>query len=290
MSERGLLSKRNQRGMWVLVIVLFLIIITPRLLKWIIPTEPWVISELQLTEEMVVMDSNIQQKKNQKSKNKKSKFLRPPSAFDPNQYSAKDWMQLGLSEKQAAVVVKFSKRGIHSNNDLKQVFVISDELFELIKDSTFYPITEYKREYINQSESKNPKKIISVELNKSTEEELIQLNGIGPYFAQKIIEYRDKLGGFHTKEQLLEVWNFDQEKLAGVESSITIDLETIKKININTATVDELKAHPYISWNCANSIVKMRAKHQKYSNFEQLLESVLIDKELLKKIKPYLTL
>ncbi len=290
MSERGLLSKRNQRGMWVLVIVIFLIIITPRLLKTIIPTDPWLISEVQLSEEMDAMNSNIQRTKEQKSKSKKSKFHRPPCVFDPNQYSAKDWMQLGLSEKQAAVVLKFSKRGIRSNNDLKQVFVISDELFELIKDSTFYPSAEFKQDYKNKSDSKSSYKIISVELNKSTEDELIQLKGVGPYFARKIIEYRDKLGGFHSKEQLLEVWNFDQEKLSVIENSITIDLETIKKININTATVDELKAHPYISWNCANSIVKMRAKHQKYSNFEQLLESVLIDTELLKKIRPYLTL
>jgi hypothetical protein len=51
-------------------------------------------------------------------------------------------MQLGLSEKQAAVVLKFTSRGLKSNEDLQRVFVISDELFELIKDSTFYPTFE----------------------------------------------------------------------------------------------------------------------------------------------------
>ena len=62
------------------------------------------------------------------------------------------------------------------------------------------------------------------------------------------------------------------------------------KLNINTATAEELKVHPYITWNVANSIVKMRVKIQKYTNFDALLESELIDKELLGKIRPYLVI
>lgn len=276
--------------MWLLVIVLVLIIITPRILKAIIPVEPWTISEVQLNDEMDKMESDIQRAKNEKFKSKKSRFKRPAKAFDPNEYSALEWMALGLSEKQANVVIKFAKRGIRSNQELKQVFVISDDLFDLIKDSTFYPVLA-KNEFSKQSfDNKNYSEPVSVELNQSTIDQLLKIKGVGPFYADKIIEYREKLGGYHSKIQLLELWKFDEEKLLSIEQYITINEDAIRKININTATVDELKAHPYISWNCANSIVKMRSKYQKYSNFDQLLESVLIDKELLEKIKPYLTL
>ena len=71
---------------------------------------------------------------------------------------------------------------------------------------------------------------------------------------------------------------------------IVIDATKIKKININLCTTEELAKHPYITRNVANSIVKMRAKWENYSNFGQLLESELIDQELLNKIQPYLTL
>lgn len=289
--HRGtLLSKRNQRGMWVLAIIMFTIIIAPRLLKALVPVDNWKVSEFQLSETMNKMDQNIEQAKNKKANYKKSKFHKPPIAFDPNEYTLRDWQALGLSPKQANVVLKFAQRGIRSNNDLKQVFVISDELFELIKDSTYYPNVINKAYPNSRFEKSNAPIAFNIDLNTSTKDELLKLNGIGPYFADKIIGYREKLGGFHSQSQLLEIWNFDEEKLAGIKTFITIDQAEIRKINVNTATVDELKNHPYINWNCANSIVKMRVKLQKYSSLEQLLESVLIDKELLEKIQPYLEL
>lgn len=127
-------------------------------------------------------------------------------------------------------------------------------------------------------------------MNTASAEELIALPGIGTFYANKIVEYREKLGGYHQKEQLLELWKFDVEKLNKISSDISIDNKRIQHININTATTEELAKHPYISWNVANSIVKMRLKTQKYTNFDALLESELIDKELLGKIKPYLAI
>jgi len=290
MKRNSRLSKRNQRGMWVMVVALFLIIITPRLLKALNPPESWTISELQIAEEMTQMDKEIQQASKTKSKKKRSKFIAPTKSFDPNTYSRSDWMKLGLSEKQADVILKFSKRGIHSNEELKQIFVISDELFALIKDSTRYPENSKNNTPFGNGFNEKTNASIHLELNSSTPKQLVKLNGIGEYFALKIVEYRDALGGFHSKDQLLEIWKFDAEKLAQVESSISIDKNLIRQLNINTATVEELKAHPYISWNCANSIVKIRAKYQKYSKLDQLLESVLIDQELFEKLKPYLSL
>lgn len=290
MKKSSRLSKRNQRGMWVMVVVLFFIIITPRLLKAFRADEPWTISSVQLSEEMNQMESEIKEWKKQEKNFSKSKYSKPSTKFNPNNYSREDWMKLGLSEKQANVVLKFSKRGIDSNDELKQIFVIPDELFALIKDSTIYP--ELKDQGLSKQENwnKNNASVVIIELNNSTKEQLVQLNGIGNFYAEKIVEYRESLGGYHSKEQLLEIWKFDNEKLSSLESQISIDASAIRKLNINTATVEELKAHPYISWNIANSIVKMRAKHQKYSNFEQLLESVLIDKTVLDKLKPYLSL
>ena len=290
MKRNSRLSKRNQRGMWVMVVALFLIIIAPRLLKALNPPEPWAISEMKLAQEMTLMDEEIHQASKSKSKQKKSRYSIPSKSFDPNTYTRSDWMQLGLSEKQADVILKFSKRGIYSNEELKQIFVISDELFALIKDSTFYPERSLSNGPNESDFKEKPSAPIHLELNSSSPKQLVKLNGIGEYYATKIVAYREALGGFHTKDQLLEIWKFDDEKLAQIESFITIDKNLIRPLNINTATLEELKAHPYISWNCANSIVKIRAKHQKYSKLDQLLESVLIDQELFEKLKPYLTL
>ena len=160
-------------------------------------------------------------------------------------------MQLGLSEKQASVVLKFTSRGLKSNEDLKRVFVISDELFEMIKDSTFYPLIE-KQEWpqkIITSKVEKPK--INVELNSATPEDLVKINGIGESFAKWIITYRTRLGGFTKKEQLLEVWKIDVEKYSLIEPYVTVNNELISKLKLNSVTVEELKNHPYMNWNIA---------------------------------------
>lgn len=292
MSNRSSLSKRNQRGVWVLLIILFIVVISPRILQLTKNESSWTLTEHELEVSMNSIDENVKfQKKKYSTKfSKSSKYKVPPKSFDPNLYSLNDWVKLGVSEKQANVILKFTKRGIYSNEELKQIFVLPEKLYELLKDSTFYP--ERKVNFKSGDDQKYIKPVFEiVNINTASQTELEKLNGIGPFYAKKIIEYRTQLGGFINKDQLLEIWKFDAEKFDKIKNDIEISSSSsIVKLNINTATAEELKAHPYISWNVANSIVKMRNKFQKYSNFEQLLESELIDKELLKKIQPYLTL
>jgi len=259
----------------------------PRFLLWMKPKQSIVFSSEEIEEHIAQIESKSQQRKQEfNQKKKKSKFKRPRAKFDPNQYTLQEWMAIGLSEKQANVILNFAKRGIYSNEQLQQIFVINDELFELIKDSTYYPKRQFNETKVEQKIT--TKRLIN--LNKANEEELKSLPGIGDFYAKKIVEYRDKLGGFISESQLLEIWKFDEEKLAKIKNRIEINQQEIKRININQATAEELAKHPYIKWNVANSIVKMRTKTQKYSNFDQLLESDLISEELLEKIKPYLRL
>jgi len=128
-----------------------------------------------------------------------------------------------------------------------------------------------------------------VNLNRADTTELKSLAGIGSYYANKIIIYRAKLGGFYYKEQLLEVYGVKQEILDQNLELILIDTTLIQKININTASKDDLKLHPYIKWNVANSIVLYRANHGKYKKIEDVQKSILINDELYEKIKGYLT-
>jgi competence ComEA-like helix-hairpin-helix protein len=197
-------------------------------------------------------------------------------------------MDLGLSEKQAAIVLKFSKNGLRSNDDLKRIFVISDELFALIKDSTYYPerpIIDYESKKVVEE-----KVIEKLNINTASIEELESLKGIGPFFAKQIIKYRDQLGGFVKKEQILEVWKMTIESYETLTPQIEINKSGLKKINLNTITVEELNAHPYLNWSQANSIVKMRMQRTKFSDVNEIKESKLIDEETFEKLIPYLSL
>jgi competence protein ComEA len=287
------ISKRNRTALIIVIILSIVIVYIPRVIQaFENPISTITISEVEIQEAKNRISNYQKQKKHfyfQKN-NRKNKYKTPPSKFDPNNYSLNDWMQLGLSEKQAKVVLKFTSRGLKSNEDLKRVFVISDELFDLIKDSTFYltnlNVSLDKREEFK--EKPNPKLLI--ELNQASKEDLMKINGIGEAFAKWIINYRTRLGGFHNKNQLLEVWKMDLDKFLVIEPFVEVNNTVIDKLKLNSVSIEELKKHPYLNWNIANSIVKIRERKGGFTSIEEIKESVLIDEECFEKLKPYLSL
>ena len=127
-------------------------------------------------------------------------------------------------------------------------------------------------------------------MNSASLSELESLKGIGPFFAKNIIKLRDKLGGFYDENQLLEVWQFTPEKLKEISNQISISKQLIVPLNINSVSSEELKNHPYFTWNIANSLIKMRAQKGRFNSLNELKESVLVTEEWFQKIKIYLSL
>jgi competence protein ComEA len=275
------ISKRNRRGLLLLLCIAALISYTPRIIAAYSDDD-----DIQISfEELEKIEEEIDEKREYKKKSKKkvwaSKFKAPEQAFDPNEYQEEDWLKLGLSKKQVDVVLNFSKRGLKSNDDLEKIFVISSDLFDLIKDSTFYPEFEAKKKF----EPLPEKEFIKVDINTADIENLKSIPGIGEFYAKKIIEYREELGGYCDTKQLLEIWKFDSEKYEEVSKNIILNKKDLRLIDINSCSIDELKNHPYISYKVANSIVKMRMANGNYNQIEDILESKLIDRELFSKIK-----
>lgn len=275
------ISKRNRRGLIWLLLIGVVIVYSPRIFSALNESKGFSISyeKSKELEEEIISTKKSESKK--KYKKKVNKYSAPSKSFNPNEYILNDWVKLGLSKKQAEVILKFTARKIYSNKELEKIFVLPKELFNLLKDSTFYPLR-------NDTEIYFQKETLIVDLNNSSQEELETIPGIGAFFASEIIEYRESLGGFINYKQMLEIWKFDAEKLRAIQPYIKISNENFKQLNINSATIDELKNHPYISYSVANSIVKMRNQRSNYFNIEEIKESKLIDEELFNKIKPYL--
>ena len=140
----------------------------------------------------------------------------------------------------------------------------------------------------NYSQNNYPKKTTTaIEINNADSITLCTLPGIGPGYARLIIKYRNKLGGFVKKEQLLEVYGFTQESYVKIENLILIDLSIVNKINLNTADFKQLIKHPYFSKDMIIRILEYRKIQGKISTIDEMVKNKMITLEEGEKIKLY---
>lgn len=198
---------------------------------------------------------------------------------------------MGLKDWQIKVIKKYEAKGgkFYNKEDFKRMFCISPSEYEILEP--YISIPEQKNEYADRKpEVKEIKKKVLVELNSADSVTLLTLYGIGPSFAKRIIKYRNLLGGFYSKQQLLEVYGFDQDRLDKIDAFCEVSSAGIKKININSIKTEELKKHPYLDYYTAKAIVDQRIVLRKFTSVQQIKEIPLIHDELFVKIRNYLVL
>ena len=133
------------------------------------------------------------------------------------------------------------------------------------------------------------KEVLKIEVNQADSLSWISLKGVGPKTTQQIMKYRKKLGGFHSIDQLKEVYLVNEELFKNISENLVVNDTLLNKIDVNKVTLDQLKAHPYFNWNLSNSIVNYRFQHGEYENLNKIKEILLVNEEIYRKIAPYLT-
>lgn len=213
--------------------------------------------------------------------------------FDPNTLPAKGWQSFGLSPKQAAAIVNYTRKGgrFYKPEDLQKMYTISPELYRKLlhyvqiaekpaaNNKSFAPFE--KKAYV--------KKTVIVDINTADSAELDEIKGIGGAFAKRIIKYRERLGGFYKTEQLMEVYGLDEQKYKEIKDQVSIGKASLKTININTAVFNDLKSNPYLSFKQINAIIQYRKQHGNYTGIDDLKKVVLLNQEVIDKISPYIS-
>jgi DNA uptake protein ComE-like DNA-binding protein len=133
------------------------------------------------------------------------------------------------------------------------------------------------------------KKIEPLEINAADTTAFIALPGIGSKLAQRIVTFREKLGGFYDVSQVGEVYGLRDSVFRKILPYLKCNAGSIQKININSAGKEVLKAHPYIRWSMANAMLTYRDQHGSFNNIVDLATIESIDQEDLKKVIPYIS-
>jgi competence protein ComEA len=219
--------------------------------------------------------------------------------FDPNGLPLDQWMALGLSERQAAVIHKYEAGGgrFRSKRDVARMRVVDPELFAqwapFIQLPDSLPPRGDPTGGMARAASDFPARYVprAVEVNSADSVALVAVPGIGPSFAKGIIKYRDRLGGFHSLDQLAEVYVLKDkpDAVATLKQRLVLDTLMIRRIPVNTATVEELAAHPYLGWKVAKALVAYRGQHGAFPDVAGIKGCVLVSDSLFRKLAPYLT-
>jgi len=215
--------------------------------------------------------------------------------FDPNFVTDEEWKDMGLKPWQINGIRNYREKAgdFESPEQFAKLNVVTDEFFEkvqpylLFEEKAVASEPQKDKEQKAHIEERKKEVLLSIELNSATAHMLTDLKGIGPAYSNRIVKYRNWLGGFINLEQLREVYGLEDALYGEIIPFLTLDTARIDKININKVMIAELRKHPYIKWNVAKAIVNYRDQHGPYKTVAEIKNTDLVTAELYRKIAPY---
>ncbi len=210
--------------------------------------------------------------------------------FNPNTADEGTWLKLGVKESVVNTIMKYRGKGglFRKPEDLRRIFGLSPSLCE--KLIPFVSISEHQLSFSKPDSSfrKSRKAVIAININQATLEDWKTLEGIGPGYAQRIINFREKLGGFYSLEQVAETYGLPDTVFQKIKPRLVFSNGPYRTINLNEVTSDELKKHPYIDVRTANNIVSYRSQHGAFESVTELKKIVSLPSDIYEKIHLYL--
>lgn len=220
--------------------------------------------------------------------------------FNPNYISDGKGYALGLTAAQMDRLFQYRKEGkfVNSAQEFQTVTQIPDSLLAVLVPLFKFPEwTSTAKETRKEPEADHAVRSSAVEkkepqdLNTASAEALQEISGIGEVLSQRIVKFRDRLGGFLEEEQLYDVYGLDPEVAKRALQKFEVkERPAVKPININTASAQEMAQLVYISYGVAQKIVALRENNQGIKSFEDLKDVEGFPMEKIDRIKLYLTL
>jgi len=296
-------TRRQRRGIWILITLITLCIVTG---KWI-PVRraaPVALDPELLEKEYADFIISLNETRPEKIHPSSQTGKEPPVLFpfDPNRIDSLSLTRLGLPGWMARNVIRYRESGgrFRDAESFRKIYGMTDELYHRLSpfihietvqniparqetDTPDIPLPEEKP-LLYPPTVKYPEGTV-IDLNTADTTMLKHIPGIGSGIARQIVSYRQRLGGFHSTEQLLELQHTHSDMLVW----FTVGTDSLRKIQVNRASVERLRAHPYLNFYQAKAIVEHRRKRGNLTNIQELSLYEEFTPEELQRIAPYLS-
>ena len=216
--------------------------------------------------------------------------------FNPNFITDFKGYKLGMSSEEIDRLLDYRKQNkwINSKEEFKKVTKVSDSFLDQISSYFKFPewVTNPKPKYSDWKKGFKEKTFNQkIDLNSATQLELKKVNGIGEALSKRIIDYRNKLGGFTNDIQLYEVYGLDYQVLDKVRNDFTVKTpKEIIKMNLNKISTSDIATVPGISFELAKRIWEFRILNERIVNFSELKNIEGLTERKLQGIQLYLKL
>ena len=273
--------KKERRGIYVLLTMLMFVafynIIEHQLWSTDLALPKITVSTFEATFESNKIRNNVAKK-----------FSDKPIFIDTSGVAALS--AIGFSKYQATIIFNYLKKGgaIYTVKDLAKIYSIDQKTIDLTQSKIIFSDSASRKSQPKTNPLFVKKVLKKVELNSCDSAALDSVFYMSSYLAGRIINYRNRLGGFFELVQIQLIYGIDTTVYAKIANHLSLDTTNIKRIDINKVSLERLAQHPYIGYKLAKVMVNYRAQHGAFKSKSDLKKIILINEEIFRKIERYI--
>jgi competence protein ComEA len=217
--------------------------------------------------------------------------------FDPNTASHDELIRLGLTDRQVSTLINYRNAGAHFRGaqDLSKVYGIDSEtvtrLISWVRIEGSKQTKDNSRNILPHEKRTVPPVVsgglTSIDLNRCSAEDLMELKGIGPVLSARIIKYRRLLGGFVDAHQLTEVYGLDSSVVMHICHMLTVTYDSLTPIVLDSSSYRDLARHPYIGPETAGLIIRYRELTDVPVTLAGLVHERVMSRDQASRLAPY---
>ncbi len=302
-------SKKERRAVLLLLSLIIIFALTPRVFPFIIkpkeiPIDTAFLQQMKSLKQDFPADkpfSAVAPEATSVDHSDNTNAIIRPRVFDPNTVSEAALLQMGLRAKLVRTLINYRSKGgkFRKPSDLARIYGMDQKTYEniapfiQIRDADLRDLAaNTKGPTSNQSEAAfkgNHSASFKIDVNTADTTDWKRLPGIGSRLALRIVNFREKLGGFRSVAQVAETYALPDSTYRLILPMLVYKAMDMRTLNINAASLQELQQHPYISYTIAKAIVAYRTQHGAFGRVEDLQRIMLMTDSIYQRIYPYLS-